>query len=202
MPRNPAPAREGLTDRFAQGTRDLERLLRALARRAGVDLAGGTEPGFPAADADRPGRPSTAGTRDPWRAPRPLCPSPAGPGGGRRGPDLEVTAPARRSWQAAPAGTGERYRFRSTDGPESRTVLFGGDEVVLPEPDDTAPVGAEAAGAASGPALFLRHRLPATAPRVTGDATPTAHCSSPVPPVRRAGPARRPGRATVRAPGP
>ncbi|MGW0751024.1 hypothetical protein [Streptomyces sp. NPDC002587] len=73
---------------------------------------------------------------------------------------------------------------------------------VRPEPDDPAPVDVEASGAASGLALSLRHRLPAAALRVTGDATPTAHISSPVPPVRRAGPVRGPGRATVRAPGP
>ncbi|WP_404963066.1 maleylpyruvate isomerase N-terminal domain-containing protein [Streptomyces sp. 147326] len=102
---------------------------------------------------------------------------------------FEVMAPARRSWKAAPSGTGERYRFRSTDGPETWTVVFAADEVLLecgpaPEPGPTAPADVETAGTASDLALFLWGRLPATALRVTGgDATLLPHWFTLVPPV-------------------
>ncbi|WP_445270103.1 maleylpyruvate isomerase family mycothiol-dependent enzyme [Streptomyces sp. DSM 41634] len=102
---------------------------------------------------------------------------------------VEVMAPARRSWKAAPAGTGERYRFRSTDGPETWTVVFAADEVLLecapvPEPGPTSPADVEAAATASDLALFLWGRLPATALRVTaGDATLLPHWFTLVPPV-------------------
>ncbi|MDX3535450.1 maleylpyruvate isomerase family mycothiol-dependent enzyme [Streptomyces sp. MB09-01] len=101
----------------------------------------------------------------------------------------EVMAPARRSWKAAPAGTGERYRFRSTDGPETWTVVFAADEVLLEcgpalESGPTAPVDVEATGTASDLALFLWGRLPATALRVTdGDATLLPRWFTLVPPV-------------------
>ncbi|MFD4913188.1 maleylpyruvate isomerase N-terminal domain-containing protein [Streptomyces virginiae] len=44
-------------------------------------------------------------------------------------------------------GAGERYRFRRTDGPESWTVRFSGDQVLL-ETGSTAPADVEAAGTA------------------------------------------------------
>ncbi|MGW6978902.1 maleylpyruvate isomerase family mycothiol-dependent enzyme [Streptomyces sp. NPDC054932] len=95
---------------------------------------------------------------------------------------IEVMAPARRSWQQAPPGAGERYRFRRTDGPESWTVLFSGDQVLL-EPGSTAPVDVEAAGRACDLALFLWRRLPPGALRVTGDAALLPHWFTLVPPV-------------------
>ncbi|OEJ30724.1 maleylpyruvate isomerase family mycothiol-dependent enzyme [Streptomyces subrutilus] len=95
---------------------------------------------------------------------------------------LEVMAPARRSWCAPPAGKGERYRFRRTDGPESWTVVFAGDEVLL-EPGSTAPVDVEAAGSASDLALFLWGRLAATDLKATGDETLLPHWFTLVPSV-------------------
>ncbi|MFG2990393.1 maleylpyruvate isomerase family mycothiol-dependent enzyme [Streptomyces sp. NPDC048257] len=95
---------------------------------------------------------------------------------------IEVMAPARRSWQQAPPGTGETYRFRRTDGPESWTVVFPGDQVLL-EPGLTAPADVEAAGTAGDLALFLWGRLPPTALRVEGDAGLLPHWFTLVPPV-------------------
>ncbi|MER6314151.1 maleylpyruvate isomerase family mycothiol-dependent enzyme [Streptomyces sp. NPDC001581] len=102
---------------------------------------------------------------------------------------FEVMAPARRAWKAAPAGTGERYRFRSTDGPENWTVVFASDALLLecgpaPEDDHILPADVEAAGTASDLALFLWGRLPATALRVTGgDGALLPHWFTLVPPV-------------------
>ncbi|WP_328740630.1 maleylpyruvate isomerase family mycothiol-dependent enzyme [Streptomyces erythrochromogenes] len=95
---------------------------------------------------------------------------------------VDVMAPARRTWQQAPPGTGERYRFRRTDGPESWTVLFSGDQV-LPETRSTAPVAVEAAGPASDLALFLWRRVPPAALHVTGDTGLLPHWFTLVPPV-------------------
>ncbi|WP_405427013.1 maleylpyruvate isomerase family mycothiol-dependent enzyme [Streptomyces erythrochromogenes] len=95
---------------------------------------------------------------------------------------VEVMAPARRTWQQAPPGTGERYRFRRTDGPESWTVHFSGDQVRL-ETAATAPVAVEAAGSASDLALFLWRRVPAAALHVTGDTGLLPHWFTLVPPV-------------------
>ncbi|MEU2453024.1 maleylpyruvate isomerase family mycothiol-dependent enzyme [Streptomyces sp. NPDC012765] len=95
---------------------------------------------------------------------------------------IEVMAPARRGWQQAPPGTGERYRFRRTDGPETWTVLFSGDRVLL-EPAPTGPADVEAAGSACDLALFLWGRLPAGSLRVTGDAALLPHWFTLVPPV-------------------
>ncbi|MEV7524324.1 maleylpyruvate isomerase family mycothiol-dependent enzyme [Streptomyces sp. NPDC091371] len=97
---------------------------------------------------------------------------------------FEVMAPARRSWKQAPPGTGERYRFRRTDGVETWTVGFTPDAVRLePAPATAAPVDVEAAGTASDLALFLWGRLPATALRVSGDATRLEHWFTLVPSV-------------------
>ncbi|MEV7544351.1 maleylpyruvate isomerase family mycothiol-dependent enzyme [Streptomyces sp. NPDC089915] len=81
---------------------------------------------------------------------------------------FEVMVPARRGWNPAPAGAGERYRFRRTDGPESWTVEFAGDGVRL-EPGGTGPVAVEAAGTACDLTLFLWQRLPAAGLEVSGD---------------------------------
>ncbi|MFE9631125.1 maleylpyruvate isomerase family mycothiol-dependent enzyme [Streptomyces sp. NPDC006463] len=177
---SPGPAPEGLTDWFAQGARDLEGLLRELGPDAAVwtwsaEQSSGfwlrmqtIELALHRWDAQ-----SVTG------APAPLDPDLAADAVAQT---FEVMAPARRSWQAAPAGAGEHYRFRRTDGPESWTVLFDGEEV-LSAPDDTAPADVEAAGTASDLALFLWHRLPATGLRVTGDTTLLAHYFTLVPPV-------------------
>lgn len=95
---------------------------------------------------------------------------------------FEVMAPARRAWFSAPAGKGERYRFRRTDGPESWTVAFAADEVVV-EPRSTAPVDVEAAGSASDLALFLWGRLSPADLEVTGDGTLLPHWFTLVPSV-------------------
>uniref|UniRef100_A0AAU2JIL7 Maleylpyruvate isomerase family mycothiol-dependent enzyme n=1 Tax=Streptomyces sp. NBC_00049 TaxID=2903617 RepID=A0AAU2JIL7_9ACTN len=95
---------------------------------------------------------------------------------------FEVMAPARRTWQPAPAGAGERYRFRRSDGPETWTVVFRADEVRL-EHGSAAPADVEAAGSASDLALFLWRRLPAPALEVTGDAGLLPYYFTLVPPV-------------------
>ncbi|MCX4961001.1 maleylpyruvate isomerase family mycothiol-dependent enzyme [Streptomyces virginiae] len=95
---------------------------------------------------------------------------------------IEVMAPARRGWQQAPPGAGERYRFRRTDGSDSWTVLFSGDQVLL-EAGSTAPADVEAAGTACDLALFLWRRLPPTALRAEGDAALLPHWFTLVPPV-------------------
>ncbi|MFJ7587864.1 maleylpyruvate isomerase family mycothiol-dependent enzyme [Streptomyces sp. NPDC097617] len=95
---------------------------------------------------------------------------------------FEVMAPARRGWLRAPAGAGERYRFRRTDGPETWTVVLSGDQVLL-EPGSTDPTDVEAAGTASDLALFLWGRPTPTALRVHGDAALLPHWFRIVPPV-------------------
>ncbi|MFD8637923.1 maleylpyruvate isomerase family mycothiol-dependent enzyme [Streptomyces sp. NPDC059533] len=95
---------------------------------------------------------------------------------------FEVMVPARRGWKPAPAGTGERYRFRRTDGPESWTLEFDGAGVRL-EPDGAGPVSVEAAGTASDLTLFLWQRLPATGLDVTGDSALLKHWFTLVPPA-------------------
>ncbi|MEU9161967.1 maleylpyruvate isomerase family mycothiol-dependent enzyme [Streptomyces sp. NPDC048424] len=186
LPQVPA-APEELTEWFAQGARELAELLRELGpdtpvwtwsaeqtsgfwlRMQLIELA-----------VHRWDAQSATGT------PGPLDPAVAADAVTQT---CEVMAPARRSWKAAPAGTGERYRFRSTDGPETWTVVFAADEVLLEcsrarEPGPTVPADVEAAGTASDLALFLWGRLPATALRVTGgDAALLRHWFTLVPPV-------------------
>ncbi|MGW7441655.1 hypothetical protein [Streptomyces sp. NPDC054849] len=145
----------------------------------GVDLVGRADLGLPAADAaDRAGRPplgrrSATGTR------APLDPVVAADAVTQT---FEVMAPARRSWQAAPAGRGERYRFRRTDGPESWTVVFTPEQVLL-EPGSAAAVDVEIEGPASDLALFLWQRLPAAGLRATGGAALLPYYFTLVPPV-------------------
>ncbi|MEU8773721.1 maleylpyruvate isomerase family mycothiol-dependent enzyme [Streptomyces sp. NPDC048606] len=95
---------------------------------------------------------------------------------------FEVMAPARRGWTQAPPGTGERYRFRRTDGPHLWTVEFRGDEV-RSTPADDGPVPLELAGTASDLMLFLWQRRPADRLRLTGDPTLADHWFTLVPPV-------------------
>ncbi|HEX5113923.1 MAG TPA: maleylpyruvate isomerase family mycothiol-dependent enzyme [Pseudonocardiaceae bacterium] len=70
---------------------------------------------------------------------------------------FEVMVPARRGWQSAPAGSGETFRFRQTDGPREWTIRFEGDGACLVD----GPGDVTLAGTASNLALFLWHRLPA-----------------------------------------
>ncbi len=107
---------------------------------------------------------------------------------------IEVMAPARRGWRQAPPGAGETYRFRRTDGPESWTVLFSGDQI-LRVPGFTGPaVDVAAAGSACDLSLFRWGRLPPTVLRVQGDAALLPHRFTLVPPVRGPGRRARPGR--------
>ncbi|MFD9366527.1 maleylpyruvate isomerase family mycothiol-dependent enzyme [Streptomyces sp. NPDC060020] len=185
----PVPAApEELTEWFAQGARELAELLRELGpdtpvwtwsaeRTSGfwlrmqlIELA-----------VHRWDAQSATGT------PGPLDPAVAADAVTQT---FEVMAPARRAWKAAPAGQGERYRFRRTDGPETWTVVFAPDEVLLepgptaPESGPTAPADVEAAGTASDLALFLWRRLPATALRArAGDAALLPRWFTLVPPV-------------------
>jgi uncharacterized protein (TIGR03083 family) len=103
---------------------------------------------------------------------------------------FEVMAQARRTWRGAPAGAGERYRLRRTDGPGDWTVSFEGDEVRLAEggADGWGEGGAdgrgvELAGTASDLMLFLWQRLPADRLTVTGDQALLARYFELVPPV-------------------
>ncbi|MBH1938752.1 maleylpyruvate isomerase family mycothiol-dependent enzyme, partial [Streptomyces sp. AV19] len=75
------------------------------------------------------------------------------------GRHLGVVAPAWRARAQAPAGSGERLRFRRTDGPGEWTVSFEGDAILPAE----GPCDAELSGTASDLLLFLWHRLPADA---------------------------------------
>src|SRR5207247_2479311 len=55
------------------------------------------------------------------------------------GQTFEVMAPMRRAVAQAPAGQGERFAFRCTDGPRTWAVRFDGEAVRLGEargPDD------------------------------------------------------------------
>lgn len=79
---------------------------------------------------------------------------------------FQVMAPARRAWKGAPAGEGERFRFRRTDGDGDWTVCFDGDDVLI----TTGPGDVEIAGTASDLALYLWQRVPADRLDVTGDA--------------------------------
>lgn len=72
---------------------------------------------------------------------------------------FEVMAPARRSWQQAPPGSGERFRFRQADGTGDWTVHFEGDDIRLG--GQSGPCDVELAGTASDLMLFLWHRIPA-----------------------------------------
>ncbi|MFG3000640.1 maleylpyruvate isomerase family mycothiol-dependent enzyme [Streptomyces sp. NPDC048340] len=95
---------------------------------------------------------------------------------------FEVMAPARRAWTSAPPGSGERHRFRRTDGPGSWTVEFTPDAVLL-DPDPASPVPVELSGTASDLLLFLWHRIPPAALTVRGDASLLPRWFTLVPPV-------------------
>ncbi|MGW0804117.1 maleylpyruvate isomerase family mycothiol-dependent enzyme [Nonomuraea sp. NPDC002799] len=92
---------------------------------------------------------------------------------------FEVMAPARRTWLRAPAGEGERFRFRRTDGAGDWTVHFEGDLVRLAagRPD------VELAGPVSDLLLFLWQRIPAGHLDVRGDKTLLDRYFALVPPL-------------------
>ncbi|MFC9220156.1 maleylpyruvate isomerase family mycothiol-dependent enzyme [Streptomyces hygroscopicus] len=112
---------------------------------------------------------------------------------------FEVMAPARRTWREAPAGAGERFRFRRTDGPGLWTVRFDGDDIHLTTgateegatAEDAADGGTadpacdvELAGTASDLMLYLWQRIPAERlDEVTGDRAVLDRYFTLVPPV-------------------
>ncbi|MFD7094651.1 maleylpyruvate isomerase family mycothiol-dependent enzyme [Streptomyces xanthophaeus] len=177
---NREPVPEALTDWFAEGARELARLFAELGPEAQVwTWAPEQSSGFwlrmqtIEAALHRWDAEAVTGT------PAPLDPALAADAVDQT---FEVMVPARRLRGAAPPGTGERYRFRRTDGPQSWTAAFTGD-TVLPLPAPAAPVDVEAAGTASDLALFLWHRLPPTALEVSGDAALLPHYFTLVPPA-------------------
>ncbi|MGR6914453.1 maleylpyruvate isomerase family mycothiol-dependent enzyme [[Actinomadura] parvosata] len=92
---------------------------------------------------------------------------------------FEVMAPARRAWQPAPPGAGERFRFVRTDGPGEWVVCFDGEHVRL----DSGAADVELAGTASDLMLFLWRRIPADALAVQGDKTVLDRYFDLVPPI-------------------
>ncbi|MCC9307169.1 maleylpyruvate isomerase family mycothiol-dependent enzyme [Kitasatospora sp. RB6PN24] len=81
--------------------------------------------------------------------------------------NFEEMAKVRRAWRQAQPGAGESYGFRRTDGPQSWSVRFDGDEVRLSQPAGEAAV--ELAGTASDLLLYLWGRRPAAELAVSGD---------------------------------
>ncbi|MFI1396088.1 maleylpyruvate isomerase family mycothiol-dependent enzyme [Streptomyces sp. NPDC020681] len=82
--------------------------------------------------------------------------------------NFEVMAPTRRARQQPPLASGERYRFRQTDGTGLWTVHLDGDDIRLD--DASGPCDVELSGTASDLMLFLWHRIPADRlDEVTGD---------------------------------
>ncbi|MGW2865462.1 maleylpyruvate isomerase family mycothiol-dependent enzyme [Streptomyces sp. NPDC001205] len=80
---------------------------------------------------------------------------------------FEVMAPARRARQNAPAGQGERLRFRQSDGSGVWIVQLDPDGVRLNS--GTGCCDVELTAAASDLMLFLWHRIPADGLEVRGD---------------------------------
>jgi uncharacterized protein (TIGR03083 family) len=83
------------------------------------------------------------------------------------GQTFEVMAPARRAWAQAPPGSGERLRFRQTDGTGTWAVHLDGDDVRCTE--NGGPCHVELAGTPSDLMLFLWQRVPADQLEVEGD---------------------------------
>ncbi|MGC0419442.1 maleylpyruvate isomerase family mycothiol-dependent enzyme [Embleya sp. AB8] len=81
--------------------------------------------------------------------------------------NFEVLVPARRARRQAPPGSGERLRFRRTDGEGAWVVCFAGDRFLIEDPQSPGQV--EIAGTASDLVLFLWQRIPADRLAVTGD---------------------------------
>ncbi|WP_020672773.1 maleylpyruvate isomerase family mycothiol-dependent enzyme [Amycolatopsis nigrescens] len=94
--------------------------------------------------------------------------------------NFEVMAPWRRICGHAPPGSGERFRFRQTDGTGVWTVHFEGDEVRL---DPDGPCDVELAGPVSDLLLYLWHRVPADRLEVRGDRSVLDRYFTLVPPM-------------------
>ncbi|UQI46544.1 maleylpyruvate isomerase family mycothiol-dependent enzyme [Streptomyces sp. HU2014] len=97
------------------------------------------------------------------------------------GHNFELFVPARRTWKSVPAGAGERFGFRRTDGPGEWTVSFDGDDVRTA--GGAGPRDVEVAGTASDLLLFLWQRIPAERLDVTGDRRALDRYFALVPPV-------------------
>ncbi|ATL32510.1 maleylpyruvate isomerase family mycothiol-dependent enzyme [Streptomyces formicae] len=80
---------------------------------------------------------------------------------------FEVMAPARRAWRTAPAGQGERLRFKQADGFRIWVVQTDPEEVLLNQGSGCCEV--ELTATASDLALFLWHRIPTDGLGVRGD---------------------------------
>ncbi|MFG2874392.1 maleylpyruvate isomerase family mycothiol-dependent enzyme [Streptomyces sp. NPDC048337] len=94
---------------------------------------------------------------------------------------FDVAAPYRRAVRQAPPGTGERYRFRQTDGPGDWTVHAEGD--LWRVGSDGGPADVELAGTASDLMLFLWNRIPASALTVSGNEYLVSRWFELVPPI-------------------
>ncbi|MGH3784540.1 MAG: maleylpyruvate isomerase N-terminal domain-containing protein [Pseudonocardiaceae bacterium] len=163
---NRGPVPVDLIDWFADGASTLESLFRTSGPGEPVRTwVARADHRVLAADTDHRGGRAPLGRRERDRG------GPAGRGGARgkrRRQTFEVMAPARRAWRQAPPGSGERFRFRQTDGTGDWTVHFEGDDVRLN--DSTGSCDVELAGTASDLMLFLWHRIPADQiDEVTGD---------------------------------
>lgn len=115
---------------------------------------------------------------------------------------LEVMVPLLRAEAKAPPGDGEHFRFRRTDGPQSWTIRFRGDAVVLGPPGGAGGSDIEIAGRASDLALFLWKRPVTGQLDILGNTRMLRRYFELVPPPDGPGhcPAPTPGRSTV-APG-
>ncbi|MFD7334471.1 maleylpyruvate isomerase family mycothiol-dependent enzyme [Streptomyces violascens] len=95
--------------------------------------------------------------------------------------NFEVMAPARRARQKAPAGQGERLRFRQSDGSGLWVVQMDPEGVLLNE--GTGCCGVELTAMASELMLFLWHRIPSDGLEVRGDAALLERYFKLVPPL-------------------
>lgn len=98
------------------------------------------------------------------------------------GQTFEVMAPMRRAVAQAPAGQGERFAFRRTDGPDTWAVRFDGEAVRLGGDDGGQP-DVEISGTASDLALFLWERPVTGQLDVRGDSSLLERYFVLVPPV-------------------
>ncbi|GGX87870.1 maleylpyruvate isomerase family mycothiol-dependent enzyme [Streptomyces hiroshimensis] len=97
---------------------------------------------------------------------------------------FEVMVPWSRARSAAPPGSGERYRFRRTDGAGVWTVGFDGDDVRVGDgTGGHAACDVEVSGTASDLMLFLWGRVPAGRLTVQGDRKLLERYAVLVPPV-------------------
>jgi uncharacterized protein (TIGR03083 family) len=94
---------------------------------------------------------------------------------------FEVMMPMRRAMAQAPPGLGERFVFRRTDGPQTWSVRFDNEPVLLgPHADD---YDIQISGTASDLALFLWHRDVTRRLEVQGDSSMLSRYFTLVPPI-------------------